>query len=151
VIATCFGKKKRKTLTFHTHKTCWCAIYYTLIFFLITALLAWWWRNLKATCSYPSKNSCVSATVASIFIIRYVWLARKIEYPDLCQISRHNMQWDLFPYAFFILFTPSPVTEKRYVTPANRADLHTATSLLIRVLKLHGLTVSENRERRHTV
>jgi hypothetical protein len=43
-----------------------------------------------------------------------------------------------FHMRFFILFTPSTVTEKRDVTPTNRADLHTATSLPIRVLKLHG-------------
>jgi hypothetical protein len=52
---------------------------------------------------------------------------------------------------FYDFFTPPPVTKKRDVTPTNRADLHTATTLPIRFIKLHDLTVSEDRERRHAV
>jgi hypothetical protein len=62
------------------------------------------------------------------------------------------MQKHIFSYAFFILFLHRHwLPKKRDVTSTNRADLHTATTLSIRVIKLQGPTVSEDRERRHAV
>ena len=60
---------------------------------------------------------------------------------------------DIFFHVRFIfnfVYTVTDYRKKRDVTPTNRADMHTATSLPIRILNLHGPIVSGNRQREKT-